>query len=243
MSLPLLVVFTGTTVPNVKERFGDFDAHFHAAIGDAWAGPWAAVDARDEGAPLPPPDALAGAIVTGSASSITERAPWMLRLEAWLRDAVVREMPLLGVCFGHQILGSALGGEVRRNPRGRRIGSLRVRRTGEDPLLDGLPPEFDVNLSHRDHVAVPPPGARPLVTAEHDALHAFAAGPAARGVQFHPEFHDQIVRGYITARREILKGEGLDPDALLAAVVDAPHARRVLHNFVRYFARRAARAA
>jgi GMP synthase (glutamine-hydrolysing) len=49
-------------------------------------------------------------IVTGSSSSVTERAPWMLRLEGWLRDAVTKETPVLGVCFGHQLLGSALGG-------------------------------------------------------------------------------------------------------------------------------------
>ena len=77
---PLVIVFTGNTVPVVHERFGDFDAHFRAAIGDAWTGRWATVDARTE-APLPSREDVAGVIVTGSSSSVTERAPWMLRLE------------------------------------------------------------------------------------------------------------------------------------------------------------------
>ena len=238
MSRPLVVVFTGSTVPNVKERFGDFDSHFRAAIGGAWEGAWSSVDARQEDVPLPSHDAVAGVIVTGSAHSVTERAPWMLRLEAWLREAVTRETPLLGVCFGHQLLGSALGGEVRRNPRGRHIGTMKVRRTDDDPLLDGLPQQFDVNLTHQDHVSVAPNSIRKLITADHDDVHAFAVGRSARAVQFHPEFHDGIIRGYITARREILKSEGLDPDAIDSKVLDAPHARRVLHNFVRHFARR-----
>ena len=48
----------------------------------------------------------------------------------------------------------------------------------------------------------------------------------------HPEFHGEIVKGYIHARREILQGEGLDPDALHAAATDAPQATRMLRNFV-----------
>lgn len=234
---PLLILFTGNTVPNVRERHGDFDAHFRTAIGDAWQGPWTTVDSRVEGATLPALDEVAGVIVTGSSSSVTDRdkETWMPRLEAWLRQAVEAEVPLLGVCFGHQILASALGGEVRKNPSGRRIGSLTVRRVGEDPLLEGVPERFQVNVSHRDHVAIHPPNVRPLVTADHDELHAFAAGPYARAVQFHPEFHDGIVRGYIEARQQILKDEGLDPDALHRAVVDAPDARRVLRNFVTNF--------
>ncbi len=234
---PLLVLFTGTTVPNVRERYGDFDAHFRTAIGDAWKGPWATVDSRVEGAPLPRFEEVAGVIVTGSSSSVTDRdkEAWMPLLEAWLRTAVAAEVPLLGVCFGHQILASALGGEVRKNPLGRRIGSLVVHRVADDPLLEGLPDKFHVNVSHRDHVAIQPPNVRPLIRADHDELHAFAAGPYARAVQFHPEFSDRIVQGYIDARRQILRDEGLDPDALHNAVVDVPDARRVLRNFVTNF--------
>lgn len=237
---PLLVLFTGTTVPNVKEQHGDFDAHFRKAIGDAWDGPWTTVDAREDDAKLPAYDEVAGVIVTGSSSSVTTRetTPWMQRLEEWLRGAVKSGTPLLGVCFGHQILASALGGEVRKNVRGRRIGSLEVQKIADDPLLEGVPDRFVVNVSHSDHVAVPPPNVTPLVTADHDTLHAFAAGPNARAVQFHPEFHDGIVRGYIDARREILRSEGLDADALYQRVVDVPDARRILKNFVTHFVRR-----
>jgi GMP synthase (glutamine-hydrolysing) len=235
---PLLVVFTGTTVPVVQAAFGDFDAHFRAGIGDAWHGPWASVDARDERAELPDPATVAGVIVTGSSSSVTERAPWMLRLEAWLRGVVERETPLLGVCFGHQILAQALGGEVRPNPAGRRIGSISIRRVEDDPLFEGVPRELSVSVSHRDHVGVAPSGVRKLATADHDDLHAFAAGPRARAVQFHPEFHGEIVRGYIRTRRDLLKDEGLDPDALLAGVVDPPFGPVVLRNFVAHFVKR-----
>ncbi|GAC1353629.1 MAG: glutamine amidotransferase [Polyangiales bacterium] len=235
---PLLVLATGTPVPVVQAVHGDFDAFFRLGVGDAWQGPWATADACALDRPLPALDSFAGVIVTGSSSSVTERAPWMLRLEEWLRGAVDAEVPLLGVCFGHQILAQALGGEVRHNPRGRRIGTLEVQRTPEgadDPLFLGVPGAFAINVSHKDHVAVVPPGVVPLVRADHDELHAFAAGKRARAVQFHPEFHAAIARGYIAARHELLKGEGLDPDALGAAVIDPPYARTILGNFVRGF--------
>jgi GMP synthase (glutamine-hydrolysing) len=235
---PLLVVLTGTTVPVVKEKHGDFDAHFKLGVGDAWKHEWIAVDARDVGRALPKTSDVSGVIVSGSSSSVTERAPWMLRLEDWLRGAVKDETPLLGVCFGHQILAQALGGEVKKNPAGRRIGTLQVKLTDEgarDPLLAGAPIALTVNVSHQDHVALVPPNMTKLVTADHDPMHAFAAGPMASAVQFHPEFHGDIVRGYITQRREILKGEGMDPDALLARAVDAPQAQALLRNFVTRF--------
>jgi GMP synthase (glutamine-hydrolysing) len=235
---PLLVVMTGSTVPVVRERHGDFDAHFRAASDDAWKGEWRTIDARDLERPLPSLKDYAGAIVSGSSSSVTERAPWMLRLEGWLRDAVAAESPILGVCFGHQILAQALGGEVRKNPRGRRIGTLKARMwegAEDDPLLAGVPHELSVNVSHQDHVGIEPLGIRRLVTADHDALHAFAAGRFASAVQFHPEFHADIVRGYITTRREILRNEGMDADSLLAGVTEAPHARSIVGNFIRGF--------
>lgn len=238
MPRPLLVLFTGNTVPNVRDAFGDFDAHFRARVGDVWQHGWSTADARDEATPLPDSSGFSGVIVTGSSSSVTERTPWMLRLEAWLRTTVAAEAPLLGVCFGHQILGSALGGEVHKNAAGRRLGTVEVVRTDDDPLLEGVPERFTVNVSHRDHVAIAPPGVRGLVTADHDRLHAFAAGPNARAVQFHPEFDQAILRGYIDARRQVLREEGLDADALHAAAEDSPAAGRVLQNFVRHFARR-----
>jgi GMP synthase (glutamine-hydrolysing) len=177
----------------------------------------------------------AGYLVTGSSSSVTERATWMLRTEAFLRDLVKEEAPVLGICFGHQILAQALGGEVAKNPRGREIGTVSVARSEDDPLFEGIGAAFLANMSHMDTVAQLPRGARVLARTDLDPVAAYALGPRARCVQFHPEFDGDVMRGYVRARAHLITREGSDPDAIHARATDTPDGARLLRNFVAHF--------
>jgi GMP synthase (glutamine-hydrolysing) len=233
----IVILKTGDPVPQVEARRGPFSRWIQEGVGDAWRGAWGEVDVRG-GASL---DAVRGAdafVVTGSSHSVTERAPWMLRAEAFLREAIAEGRPVLGICFGHQMIAQALGGEVVPSPRGREIGTVEMKRVADDPLFEGLAPSFSANSSHVDAVATLPPGARLLAESDRDPFAAFAVGDRTRCVQFHPEFDGDVMRGYVTARAHLIRGEGLDADAILSRADDTPAGARILRNFVERFVRR-----
>lgn len=229
----LLVLRTGDAVPEVAASRGNFLRWFQETVGDAWDRDWREHDARSE-EELPDPAGFAGIMVTGSASSVTERAPWMLRAEAFLRAAVAADVPVLGICFGHQLLAQALGGHVARNPQGREIGTVKLEATehaGADPLFEGLPPSFAVNASHVDTVERLPPGATVLSCTGLERHASFRVG-RAWGVQFHPEFDGDVMRQYAIARRPAIESEGLPWEHIHGSAQDAPHAVALMKNFV-----------
>ena len=227
---PIVVVKTGEPVPSVLARRGEFAQLIREAIGEAWNGEYASFDARSD-SPLDPRGAAAF-VITGSPANVPDREPWMLRTEAWLRDVVGAGTPTLGICFGHQLLAQALGGEVQRNPRGREIGTIAIERTGDDPLFSALEPRFVANATHVDSVVRLPAGATALARSSLDPHQAIRFAPACYGVQFHPEIDAEVMRAYIEARREILVAEGIDADELSAAVSDGEPGRRTIRNFL-----------
>ncbi|MEE2665863.1 MAG: glutamine amidotransferase [Myxococcota bacterium] len=233
---PLLVVKTGTTLPELRERRGDYEQWFEDGL-ELERMPLEVVAAH-EGEALPRPDRVGGIVITGSSAMVSEREPWSERTAAWLRGAVRAEVPILGVCYGHQLLAHALGGEVGTNPRGREIGTVEVDLSAAsgDRLLDGLGPRCLFNATHVESVLRLPPRSIRLASNAADPNHAFAlAGRPRRiwGVQFHPEFDDDVMRAYLHARRAILAEEGLDADALLAAARATPAGATLLGRFAR----------
>jgi len=226
----ILILVTGQTIPDIAARRGDYPAWIREKTGDAWPGEWATVDVRTRAA-LPGPRDADAFVLTGSSSSVTERAPWMLRTEALVRDIAAAGRPVLGICFGHQLVAQALGGEVKRNPLGREMGAMRVNRVADDPLFAGLPRAFDIHGTHVDAVVRLPPGGEELATTPKDPIAALRVGKHVRGVQFHPEFDADVMRGYLHARREIVRSEGGDPEALLAGANVATRGETILRNF------------
>jgi GMP synthase (glutamine-hydrolysing) len=236
-----LIVKTGATVSNVVAVRGDFEAWIMRGLGASEQ----TIDVcrvHEEQA-LPGARELgevAGVVVTGSPAMVTERHPWSERTAQWLREVVSADVPVLGICYGHQLLAHAFGGRVDDNPRGRHIGTVDVELNdhgARDALLGALGPVLHVPVSHRQSVLELPKEATLLASAARDPHHAFAIGPRAWGVQFHPEFDADIVRGYVAARRDLINAEGLDASAIEQAARDTDHGPRVLRRFAELCAR------
>ena len=239
MNAPFLILETGKPVAPMC-RHGDF-AHWIRVAAGLSRDDAVVVDV-ERGEPLPGREGFAGAIVTGSGAMVTDRLDWSEATAAWLRDAAHAGLPLFGICYGHQLLAHALGGEVGDNPRGREMGTLEVEllpAAAHDALFEAIPARFAAQLTHLQSVLRMPDGAVALARSAGDGCQAFRWGESAWGVQFHPEFSATHRRGYIQARKVALQREGLDPQAMLAAVGAAPEARRVLRRFVHVVRERA----
>ena len=227
----MVVLTTGDPVPDMLERRGPFAEMIRVAALGAHTGPVVALDARAELPGLPLDTGFV--VITGSSAHVMDREPWVVAAERWLLDIVERGVPTLGICFGHQMLAMALGGEVSPNPRGREIGTIDIEVTGDDFVFDGAGERFCANATHLDTVTKLPPGAVALARSSRDDHQVIRFAEHCYGFQFHPELDREVMLGYLDARRSVLEAESLDVDAMKAATTDAPMAVRVFENFVR----------
>ena len=227
-----LIVQTGSTLPAVRARHGDFPDWFRRGLGV----PRDAVDVvrAHAGERLPAIEPYAAAIVTGSPAMVSERLAWSEATAAWLREAIDAGLPILGVCYGHQLLAHALGGRVDYHANGREVGTVRIERLdsgADDALLDGTPAQFAAHASHQQSVLGLPQGAVVLARSAHDPHHAVRYAPAVWGLQFHPEFSAEIMQGYLRNRPRATHGDCPATCCGLREHAPAPIARRLLRRF------------
>lgn len=239
MSKPLLLLKTGSSSPDLAAVRGDYDRIFVEAM-DWLAEPPVVHDA----VAAPPPDGAWGAVViTGSPASVHAREPWSEAAARWLPAVVASGTPVLGVCYGHQLIAHALGGRTERSPRGPEVGRSDVSLDVDDPLFDGLPRTLPVLQLHWDHVVEPPAGARVLASSARCPVQAMAIGDTVRSVQFHPEFDEQIVGMRMDHHGPRLDAWRAGEQALARETLGpAPASRAVLRNFVVHFTDVAVRA-
>lgn len=190
-------------------------------------------------APLPNVAWFDGAIVLGG--SLGAHEPSLLEAERWIRAAVQRDTPLLGICLGGQLLARALGGLVERGPRPE-VGIVDVFLTDaakRDPLFGDLPGRFPAFAWHADAFSLPR-GAVPLAGSIAYEHQAFRFGASAYGLQFHPEVRPDNLDRWATVPgyRDLLERAGADWGDVMCALervrpeLDAL-AEQLLENWLR----------
>jgi GMP synthase-like glutamine amidotransferase len=198
------ILETGEVNPDLKEQHGDYPAMFERLLGAVDPGlEFATVRVVAGELPTTPGQADAW-LVTGSRHGVYDALPWIEPLKAFLRACVAARVPVVGVCFGHQIVAEALGGRAVKSPRGWVLGVQDYEVTTRPSWMRGVPDRFAVRALHQDQVVELPPGATVLARSPACELAAVAYGdpedPDVLTLQPHPEFGAEFMDALIARR-------------------------------------------
>jgi GMP synthase-like glutamine amidotransferase len=173
-------------------------------------------------------------ITSGSKFGVNDGLPWIDELQACMARMWEQGRPLVGICFGHQLMAKALGGAVIKSPKGWGVGmsfnEVLVRKTWMAPWQDKL----DLIVSHQDQVSLLPPQAEILAGSDFCPYYLVQYGRHFMSVQGHPEFCKAYSHDLMDARRGVIAYARLrEGQASLSAEVDAPLMSRWIINFMR----------
>ena len=206
------IIETGLVSPRNRERHGSYPQMFEQMIGAADSSVTFDTVSIPVGEALPDVAGLEAILITGSTAGVYDNFDWNAPLEDFVRAAHEKKVPMVGVCFGHQLIAQALGGVVRKSEKGWGLGRHVYDVAPGNGIVEGE--RIALAASHQDQVITPPAGARAILSsdfAEHAGL--LYPGGTTLSVQPHPEFSV----GYALACCEMAHDKGHAPDGLVAA--------------------------
>ncbi len=228
----ILIIKTGTTFPKIKANHGDFEDWFKEKM-NLREGEYL-VHSIGDYENIPPEFHYTGIIITGSHAMVTNIEPKGTKFCNWLLDKQRSGIPILGICYGHQLLSVLIDGIVEYNSTGTKIGSKITHLTQagkQDKLLGDLPPVFEVYKAHKQSVFKLPKSTEILATSESGMIDAFRFENNTWGIQFHPEFDNKITEAYIHEQFNELNDEGLDALEISSNVVNVDYGVKILKRF------------
>ncbi|MGH6705196.1 MAG: type 1 glutamine amidotransferase [Sphingomicrobium sp.] len=225
--MKVAILETGRPPAALVERFGDYPAMFRRMLRSGFA-----IDRFDVAARELPVDPAAydAYLITGSPAGVYDPLPWIGPLKDFLRAA--KDRKLVGICFGHQIMAEAFGGQVEKSANGWGIGLQRYAIDRVEPWMDEVP-SIAVPVSHQDQIVSQPPNTRVIASSPFTPFAALAwTDRPAISVQFHPEFEPDYAKALIAARHDHMP----DPDAAIASL-DQPNDNARVADWIRRFLR------
>lgn len=206
------IIETGLVGARNRGLHGSYPQMFERMIGAADPSVTFDTVSIPAGEKLPDAGQLEAILITGSSAGVYDGFDWIAPLEDFVRAAHDAKVPMVGVCFGHQLIAQALGGTARKSEKGWGIGRHVYDIAPGTGIVEG--PRIALAASHQDQVITPPSGAKTILSSdftEHAGL--LYAGGTTLSVQPHPEFSV----GYALACCEIAGSKGGAPDGLVAA--------------------------
>ncbi len=143
-----------------------------------------------------------GYLITGSAYGVYDDAPFIATLMEFIRTVFTAGKPLIGICFGHQVIAHALGGYAAKFDGGWGIGTMQVKVVGAADWMPSNTSHLDLIHVHQDQVISLPPHAVRLAESDFCKNAAFAIGKQVFSVQGHPEFTPAYTNALINIRED-----------------------------------------
>lgn len=196
------IIETGRAPGRLSEVFPRYPDMFADLLSGADAGLSFAVVQLVDGQDLPDPAQCEAVLITGSPAGVYDHTPWMDPLRDFVRRAFAAKTPMVGVCFGHQVIADALGGDVRKSEKGWGVGRHTYEILEHRSWMTDAGGSLSLAVSHQDQVITPPPGAVTVARSVHTdhAMLVYEDAPVM-SLQGHPEFGNEFVAALYAARR------------------------------------------
>ena len=222
------ILETGAPPGDLANRFGDYPAMMQRMIGPGQR--YSVFDVVKDGPPAP--DACDAFMITGSSAGVYEPLPWIAPMEVFLRAAAGR-VPLIGICFGHQLMAQAFGGVVEKSAKGWCVGLHAYAVAEREPWMEGGD-LIRIPASHQDQVVVAPPNSRVILASAFTPFAGLAyADLPAVSLQGHPEFEPAFAEALYAGRRGVAYDEA-QADAAIASLAQ-PNDRERVATWLRAF--------
>jgi len=177
-------------------------------------------------------EAFDGYIITGSPCGVYEQLDWMVELGELTKEQV----PVVGICFGHQLLAHAFGGKVEKSPKGRGLGLRSIDIVQGREWMEPFKSSVSMYFSHQDQVVELPSGAELLATSAFCPNEMFQLGPRVLGMQGHPEFKRASAVEAIERHQALVSEEtaALALSSIDETSPDSELLARWIRNFLQY---------
>lgn len=216
------ILQTGRAPDDLVQKHGDYDGMFRRML-DGRGFEFTTYAVLDNEFPASA-EVQQGWLITGSKFGVYEPFDWVPRLEDLVRDIFSAKLPLIGVCFGHQIIAQALGGTVEKSSRGWSIGTAEYAFTDEAN-------DVCLNAWHQDQVVTLPEGAKVIGHSDFCPYAMLEYPGQAISVQAHPEFTSEYLIELLQERLDVV------PAHIARGAIDRQHATLSSAKMADYFER------
>ena len=192
-----------------------------------------------EGEALPNPEDFDGYVISGSRYSVYEDLPWIATLMEFVRDCWQRNVKVVGICFGHQLIAHALGGRTKKADVGWGFGIHSAKiigkhkwMTDQNELNGDI---FNLIVIHQDQVVDMPPQFKTIAESDFCPNSMIVADNKMLGIQGHPEFSKEFCRFRADFRKEII-GKDTHTQTIQSLAEKNTHASAIfkwVNNFLR----------